>query len=93
MITSMMSYKLAGGKRGRILNDKAMCNRGPDRQRCKARHMLEKQMGCYLTCELLNPHNGPHHDTYYRVYWREDLARSGWKDGKRPNWMRRENYK
>jgi len=58
------------------LSDKAMCNRGPAQKMCEARQDLEKQTGgAYLGCDLLAPHNGPHHDTHYGVYWREDLGR------------------
>ena len=76
----------------------AMCNMGPPKHICEARLHLDRAIGreVYLRCNALAPHNGLHHDTHYEVYWREDSARmariqGGWKDGKRPAWMREED--
>ena len=73
----------------------AICNSGPPRLICDARLHLERAIGheVYLRCNTLAPHNGLHHDPYYNVYWREDSVRmkGGWKDGKRPAWMKEED--
>jgi len=90
-----MYYKLVGGKRGQTLNDKAMCNQGLARTMCSTTQWIEGSSGTVvLTCNLLSPHNGSHHDQDAGVYWREDSVRmkkGGWKDGKRPAWMKEED--